>query len=223
MTRLMGLAVVLAGLFYIAWPAYSAYQLKVALESGDAAGLERGIDFPAVRQSLRPVVTARLEQNLKQAVEGTPGGDFVVEAMGGETLPKLVDGALDTLLTPEALIRIHAEGKSLKDFIATMKSNKPALADQVGGLVRDFLGKAKVPAPGSGSPAQPPDGGAVATPVLPEEKRLGLGNIKSLGFDGPLAFTLGVARDAKAPAADLSVTMSFEGTGWRVTRLVPED
>lgn len=219
MKFLSGFLILIAGLFYLAWPALSAYQLKTALESGDVAGVERGIDFPAVRQSLRPAVTERLQQNLKDAAKGAPGGDLLIEKMGAETLPRLVEASLDTLLTPQAVIRLHAEGKSLKDFIATMKSEKPGLADQVGGFVRDLLGKSgAAPAP---TPA--PDAAAMpeAAPIVPEARRLGFGNIKSVGFEGPLAVSVGLARDPAATGPDLTATMSFTGTGWRVTGLVP--
>jgi hypothetical protein len=218
MRLLTGLVIVLAGLFYVAWPAWSAYQLKIALESGDAAGVERGIDFPAVRESLRPVVTAGIEQNLKEATKGTPGSDLVIEKMSKETLPKLVDASLDTLLTPESLIRLHAEGKSLRDFIKSLKAGQPDLVGQVGGFVRDLFGeKAVADAPASGGGE-----GAAVAPLVPENRRLGLGNIKSVGLDGPLAISIGLARDAKSPEADLTATMSFDGTGWRMTRLVPK-
>jgi hypothetical protein len=217
MKFLSALLMLIAGLFYLAWPALSAYQLKTALESGDVAGVERGIDFPAVRQSLRPAVTERLRQNLKDAAKGAPGGDLLIEKMSAETLPKLVEASLDTLLTPQAVIRLHAEGKSLKDFIATMKSEKPGLADQVGGFVRDLLGK---PSP---TPAPAPDAAAMpaAAPIVPESKRLGFGNIKSVAFEGPFAVSVGLARDPAASGPDLTATMSFTGTGWRVTGLVP--
>jgi hypothetical protein len=137
--------------------------------------------------------------------------------MSAETLPKLVEASLDTLLTPQAVIRLHAEGKSLKDFMATMKSEKPGLADQVGGFVRDLLGK---PSP---TPAPTPDAAAMpaAAPIVPESKRLGFGNIKSVGFEGPFAVSVGLARDPAASGPDLTATMSFTGTGWRVTGLVP--
>ncbi|MGA7116600.1 MAG: DUF2939 domain-containing protein, partial [Hyphomicrobium sp.] len=140
MRLLTGLAIVLAGLFYVAWPAWSAYQLKLALESGDVAGVERGIDFPAVRNSLRPAVTAGIEQNLKEATKGTPGSDLIIEKVSKDTLPKLVEASLDTLLTPQSLIRLHAEGKSLREFINSMKTGTPDLAGQVGGFVRDLFG-----------------------------------------------------------------------------------
>jgi hypothetical protein len=217
MRLLTGLVVIVLGLFYVAWPAWSAYQLKLALESGDAAGVERGIDFPAVRQSLRPAVTAGIEQNLKAATKGTPGSDLLIEKISSETLPKLVDASLDTLLTPQTLIRLHAEGKSLRDFINSMKSGQPDLAGQVGGLVRDLFGKK------SDSDGQAPklEGVAAASPIVPENRRLGLGNIKSVGLDGPFAISIGLARDPKATEADLTATMSLDGAGWRITRLVP--
>ncbi len=214
MRLLSALAIVLAGLFYVAWPAWSAYQLKLALESGDVAGVERGIDFPAVRQSLRPAVTATIEQNLKEAAKGAPGGDLLIEKVAKDTLPRLVEASLDKALTPQALIRLHAEGKSLRDLVKSMKSGEPGLAGQIGGFVRDLLTKKQAPAAQSPEPAP-------AAAVVPESRRLGLGNIKSAGFDGPLAVYLGVARDQAASKPELTATMSFTGTGWRVTSLSP--
>ncbi|MGE5267008.1 MAG: DUF2939 domain-containing protein [Deltaproteobacteria bacterium] len=221
MRRLSVFAIILAGLFYVAWPAWSAYQLKNALDRGDVSGVERGIDFPAVRQSLRPVVTAGIEQNLKEVTKGAPGSDVLIDSFGKDTLPKIVEASLDTLLTPEAIIRLYADGKTLREFIRSLKSGQPDLSGQIGGFVRDLLGKGgdtKAPDGGVGR-----DGTAVAAPLVPESRRLGLGNIKSAGLDGPLAITLGLARDPKATAPDLKVTMAFNGTGWRVTRLIPEN
>jgi hypothetical protein len=56
---------------------------------------------------------------------------------------------------------------------------------------------------------------------VPESKRLGFGNIKSVGFEGPFAVSVDLARDPAAASPDLTATMSFTGTGWRVTGLVP--
>ncbi len=219
MRLLTGLAIVLAGFFYVAWPAWSAYHVKTALESADVAGVERGIDFPAVRLSLRPAVTAAIAANLKDVTKGTPGSDQIIDKLSQATLPELVDAALDRLLTPEALIRLHAEGKSLRDFIKTIKTGEPDLAGQIGGFVRDFLGTKPKPAD---VPLTPVAGVAAAAPVVPENRRLGLANVKSIGFVGPLAVSLGLARDPKATEPDLTATMSFSGTGWRITGLVPK-
>lgn len=216
MRLISALVVVLAGLFYVAWPAWSAYQLKLALESGDVAGVERGIDFPSVRQSLRPAATAAIEQNLKDATKGAPGSDLLIEKMSQETLPKLVETTLDTILTPQAIIRMHAEGKSLRELIKSVKTGGPDLMGQVGGLVRDLFGKK----PATETPPATPPADAAA-PIVPESRRLGIGNVKSAGFDGPTSIYLGLARDPAATGPDLTATMSFTGTGWRVTGLVP--
>jgi Protein of unknown function (DUF2939) len=220
MRRLSALTIVLALLFYVAWPAWSALQLKNALDRGDVPGVERGIDFPAVRQSLRPVVTEGIEANLKDVTKGAAGSDVLIDAFGKDTLSKIVEASLDALLTPEAIIRLYADGKTLREFIRSLKSGQPDLSGQIGGFVRDLLGK--------GADPKTPDGGAglneapSAAQIVPENRRLGLGNIKSAGLDGPLAIRLGLARDPKATAPDLTVTMAFTGTGWRVTRLIPE-
>ena len=114
---------------------------------------------------------------------------------------------------------MHAEGKSLRELIKTVKSGGPDLMGQVGGLVRNLFGKKPAATP---PPATPPAGATgAAAPIVPESRRLGLGNIKSAGLDGPTAIYLGLARDPAATAADLTATMSFTGTGWRVTGLVP--
>ncbi len=117
MRRFSVLAMVLAVLFYVAWPAWSAFQLKNALDRGDVPGVERGIDFPAVRQSLRPIVTQGIEENLKDVTKGAAGSDVLIDAFGKETLPKIVEASLDALLTPEAIIRLYADGKTLREFI----------------------------------------------------------------------------------------------------------
>lgn len=220
MRRVSFLAIILAVLFYIAWPAWSALQLKNSLDTGDVAGVERGIDFAAVRQSLRPVVTQGIEQNLKDVTKGTPGSDVLIDAFGKDTVSKIVEASLDTLLTPESLVRLYADGKTLREFIRSIKSGQPDLSGQIGGFVRDLLGKGSDPKATDGGAV--PDAAPVAAPLVPESRRLGLGNIKSAGLDGPLAITLGLARDPKAVAPDLTVTMAFTGTGWRVTRLMPE-
>jgi hypothetical protein len=98
-----------------------------------------------------------------------------------------------------------------------MKAGKPDLAGQVGGFVRDLFGKTPAPeAPAAGAGVS-----TTAAPIVPESRRLGLGNIKSVGLDGPLGVSIGLARDAKATEPDLTATLSFDGTGWRVTSLIP--
>jgi hypothetical protein len=50
---------------------------------------------------------------------------------------------------------------------------------------------------------------------------IGLGNIKSFGFNGPTALQLGVARKAEAAGPDVTTELAFRNYDWRVTKLTP--
>jgi hypothetical protein len=90
---------------YLGSPIYAARALQKAALAGDEAGIAAGVDFPAVRESLAPQVSAALNAR----VDSDPrmrGNPYV--AMGMMLLPGLVSEALDALVTPRgiaALIR----------------------------------------------------------------------------------------------------------------------
>ena len=50
---------------------------------------------------------------------------------------------------------------------------------------------------------------------------VGIDNIKSFGFAGPLAFDIGFARDPKALKPDLTARMEFKEFDWQLTQVVP--
>lgn len=52
--------------------------------------------------------------------------------------------------------------------------------------------------------------------------RLGLANIKSFSIDGPLGFTVGVAKDANATEPELTATLRFTGGDWKVVSVTPD-
>ena len=222
MTRLLGLLVIAAGLFYVAWPAYSGWQLRNALEAGNEPGLETGIDFPKVRESLRPYVTAKMEESLKKVTTSAGGGTgALADQLKTPLVPKMVDGVLNTVVTPPGLIRLYKEGKTLKEAVSGLATKNPDLMGQIGGIIGGLLGKdisigglGKAPETASGASSSAASGTKTKTPI-------GLGNIKSFAFDGPTAFSVGVARDAKSSTPDLTATMAFTGSGWQVTGLVP--
>ncbi len=49
----------------------------------------------------------------------------------------------------------------------------------------------------------------------------GLGNIKSFGFNGPLAMQVGAARSPKGEVADITAEVAFKNYDWRVIRVIP--
>ncbi len=225
MSRIGALILLILAAFYVAWPAYTGYRIAGALDAGDTAVLESAIDFPSVRQSLRPAVAEKVDQSLKSALKsGGSGGSVLLDQVRKDVTPKIVDGALDGLVTPQALIRIHKDGRSFKDTIERTVAERPELVAQIGGLIGGLLGR---DIPGLPKPAATAGNGSgqaarTAGGTKPEGTSLGLGNIKSVALDGPWAISVGVARDAKVSEPDVTATFGFTGTDWRLTGLVPK-
>ncbi|MEQ1712013.1 MAG: DUF2939 domain-containing protein [Hyphomicrobium sp.] len=236
MRRILFLALLAAVGFWVAWPAYSGYRINSALKGGDAVALAGKIDFDSVRASLRPVATVEAERRLDESLSRSGAGAAV---LGGDIkkqlLPKIVDGVLAALVTPETIIRIYRDGGAAKDAIGRVvaeQMGKPGGAggalggaggaagglDKLGGL---FGGGKKSPVRDvTDEPAKPADGSAAAkAPTQPPS--YGLGNIKSFSFEGPFRMRAGVAKDPAATVADLTAEMSFTGADWKLTGLSP--
>ena len=241
MRRIIVLIVLGLIAFYVALPAWSGWRLHQALQNRDPRTLEAVVDFPSVRESLRPVVAqqveARLDQQIKQssgALGGILGGD-----VKAQLVPRITEQALATIVTPENVIRIVAEGanaaavqKVVTEKIGEISGRIPGLPGQGGGTgaggaqlpggLGQILGQVGVPGFGGGqqrAPAPAPAPSPTAGDAKPAS--FGLGNIKGISFDGPLAFAVSVARDAASPKADLTAGMAFKDLTWKVTKLVP--
>ncbi|MCH9765540.1 MAG: DUF2939 domain-containing protein [Alphaproteobacteria bacterium] len=140
MKRLIVLIFLLAVGFYVAWPAWSGYQIKSALDAGDAATLRHKIDFVSVRQSLRPAATHHAEKMLTETLQaGGPVSTVLDDQTKATLLPKIVDSTLDQVVTPENLIRIASQGGAIKDTIT--KIVKEQMGGSLGGIAG--LGKLK--------------------------------------------------------------------------------
>jgi hypothetical protein len=251
MKSLCALLVLGAISFYGLWPAYSGYAIKSAFDAEDPAALERKIDFPSVRASLRPAVSAEVEAAMSDLLKKAgPNGGALLEQGRAQALPQIVDAALAALVTPVTFIRIYSDGRSLKQDMEAIVRDKVSTPEGIGGVLGGIagidpaktaetlgnleriaqdtgidtgrvlggpLGKQE-PGPvsdGTSVPAASQVAGGSAKP------KYGLGNIKRVGFDGPLAITIGVARDQAAVDSDLTVRMGFVDGDWRLTGLVP--
>jgi hypothetical protein len=118
MKRLSSLLAILLLAFYVAWPGYSAYEIHQALEARDAAALEGRIDFASLRESLRPAATAEAERTIDEQVKKAGGTAGVLAGeIAKKSLPKLVEVSLDAAVTPQNIIRIYAEGGSVKETL----------------------------------------------------------------------------------------------------------
>ncbi len=97
------LALILAGVFltaYLASPVFAVRSLINAARTGDAARLERLVDFPAVRDDLKAQVNAQLVRRVREDPELR---DNPLSGLGLVLAPSLLSGVVDAFVTPEAL------------------------------------------------------------------------------------------------------------------------
>lgn len=240
----LGFIAVLA--FYVAWPLYAGYEIKTSLDDHNVERLNAKIDFPSVRTSLKPAVAAKVDAVITNALRkaGTAGG-ALTDQLKASVMPRIVDGVLTVLVTPEMLIRIHTSGKSFKEALDGIVLERASQAQGLGGFViepqdRDGGSQSKLQemAGKLGIDTSKVFGGTVSkageTPVtesgpaelLPAKggakPKYGIGNIKTFSFNGPLGLTVGVARDAASRKPELTADLSFVDGSWKLTGLVPE-
>lgn len=96
---------VAAAVIYVAAPVLAARELVAAAEAGDAAGLERRVDFPAFRESLKDELNARLMREMRDS------DDRAGRALAMLFGPALVSGVVDAFVTPEAIAVMVREGE----------------------------------------------------------------------------------------------------------------
>jgi len=234
MKRLIALILVAAALFYGAWPAYSGASIRAALEARDASALSEWVDFEAVRQSMRPAITVKVESTLDAAAaKAGPSASKIYAALKSQMMPKIVEAALSGAVTPDVLIRLYAERGTLKDIL-----NK-RIGDQVsksgGGAITVDAGSATVTSPGAdaggffgglfGGKSKAPASEAPAPPATQDsaaKPSASWRNIRGLGFNGPLEVYVDLAKDPASVRSDLRASMSFRGNGWVLTGLEPQ-
>ncbi|WP_312735379.1 DUF2939 domain-containing protein [Brevundimonas sp.] len=123
--RLWGAAIVVAGAVLIALfvsPFLAAQGLIRAARAGDAAQLERRVDFPAFRASLREELNARATMEIRQRAKGDAG----LTALGMLLAPSLVDGAVDNLVTPQAVAAMVRSAEKPEPERAAPSPDTPA-------------------------------------------------------------------------------------------------
>jgi len=244
-TSLGSIGFILVLAFYVAWPLYAGYAIKTALDRSDSPGLTARIDFDSVRTSLRPVVAIKVDKVITETLNraGGAAGTAFADKIKAQVMPRIVDGVLATLVTPEMLIRIHASGKTLKETLDGLVVDRASKAEGLGGFLiappgqdgkksklEEMAGKLGIDTKkvfgGLSGETDPSPPSAETTEVLPAKSepkpRYGIGNIKRFSLSGPLDLTVGVARDAAARTPDLTVEMTFKDGGWMLTGLVPK-
>ncbi|MBI2262844.1 MAG: DUF2939 domain-containing protein [Caulobacterales bacterium] len=96
-------AVVLFGIVWAAAPVLAAQALIRAAEAGDENKIERLVDFPSLRQSLKDELNAELAAQLRRDPRMSESG---LGGLGLILAPMLVSGAVDAVVTPEVVARM---------------------------------------------------------------------------------------------------------------------
>ncbi len=223
MKRLTALLILFLLAFYVAWPTWSGTRISHALRNEDKELLASKIDFPSVRASLKPVLTGELTTRIEQMKrDAGPLGSLIAGQFKDDLIARILDGTVESMMTPETIIRIVRQGGNLKEA-----AERVAL-DQIlrpGATTRESGDRARLPRALPGAPqlpGRPAQASEPPTPAGEPKKSLTWRNIKSFRVVGPLSYTLGIARNADAAAADAEVTLAFTGGDWKIVSLLPK-
>lgn len=118
MKKLVGwvltLAVVAFAVAYFASPILAVKGLTEAARTGDEAELRRLVDFPALRDSLKDQARDVLNEEMRRR---TGLHSDLVAGLGAALAPQIVGGAVEALVTPEAVsgMIINARSPGIPD------------------------------------------------------------------------------------------------------------
>ena len=107
-------------------PFIAAQALVRAARTGDAAGLERQVDFPAFRTSLKSELNARAGLEIRDRAKGDRG----LAALAMLLAPSLVEGAVDNFVTPQGVAALVRSGE-------TPQPERPVPADDTPAAPKD--------------------------------------------------------------------------------------
>lgn len=119
---LIGLAVVALAAWWLAAPVLTFNALAEAARKGDVASLERLVDFPAVRASLKDQLAARLQAEIgkDRRLADNPFG-----ALGALLAPTIVDQVVDAAVTPAGVAAMVVNARAPLSDVGPGKTALP--------------------------------------------------------------------------------------------------
>lgn len=114
MKRLLAVVAAFA-LAYLAWPLWSAWQLRQAIRARDLASLETRVDWTVLRANLKP----RLANAVRENAEASTGMTGVLKRAVGAAV---VEHSVDLVVTPKNLARVLAG----REFVLARTKEPPA-------------------------------------------------------------------------------------------------
>ena len=99
----MGAAILGSGGYLYATPWISIGQFREAIESKDLPGIERHVDFPSLRSSLKDQLKAKLSEEITRQSGGDPWVNLGMGAFGYALAQPMIDAAVETYISPAGL------------------------------------------------------------------------------------------------------------------------
>jgi hypothetical protein len=121
------LAIVLLAVgVYLGGPYYTLWRLVQAARAHDTKVVAQIVDFPSVRASLKPQLTAALQAQLERQ---KPKPSNLLEQIGAAIAPVFVGNAVDTVITPEGVAVMLRTGHAPNPTSPFAKTPAPAFED----------------------------------------------------------------------------------------------
>jgi len=251
MLRILFLAVVVLVGGWVAWPAFSAYQIYSGMQSADESVLRDKINWDSMRVSLRPIVASEVEKSIGK-IGGKGMAGALMPQLKQRFMPQIIDMAMKTVVTPRGLTQVMAHGGDVSSAVKKIVSKQVGkmgglgaltgggggggllgglpggdAKKGIGGMLGGLLGNKKVRDFAGDKIGNVMGGMGKSEPDKemeedkPAKPSYGLGNIKRFAYTGLGAMELGVAKDPSSEGSDVVAVMEFQDFDWKLTGLVP--
>ena len=128
---LLGAALIGGGAYLGATPYISINQFREALEQRDLPAIERHVDFPSVRESLKEQLKAKLVEEIAKQSEGESWVNLGLGALGYAIAEPMIDAAVNAYVSPAGLKALMAG--SQPDMPSGLQASAPENPADSGG------------------------------------------------------------------------------------------
>ncbi len=104
----IGSALIAGGAYLAATPFISINQFREALEQRDLPAIERHVDFPAVRESLKEQLKAKLMEEIGPRSEGSSWVNLGLGALGSAIAEPMIEAAVKVYVSPAGMKALMA-------------------------------------------------------------------------------------------------------------------